>query len=49
MRYISADAPREQWRMVWARTPGLEYEVSDRGDHLFITLRQVMPEEALGM
>ncbi|KAI3426332.1 hypothetical protein D9Q98_008705 [Chlorella vulgaris] len=38
-RYLSADEPTEEWQVVLPRQTEVEYSVEDRGDHLFITVR----------
>ncbi|PSC70317.1 Protease 2 [Micractinium conductrix] len=39
VRYLSADDPTGEWRLVMPRQNETEYSVEDRGDHLFITVR----------
>jgi oligopeptidase B len=39
VRTLQANQPRGQWRTVLPRIQGVEYSVEDRGDHLFIVLR----------
>lgn len=39
VRYLRADDPRGEWRLVLPRTHETEYSVEDRGDHFFITIR----------
>jgi protease II len=43
VRFISADAPAGDWQVVLPRENEVEYSVEDRGDHLFITIRQAAP------
>ncbi|PRW44843.1 prolyl endopeptidase-like isoform A [Chlorella sorokiniana] len=48
VRYMSADEPRGEWKLVLPRTHETEYSVEDRGDHLFITIRdQARPNSEL--
>ena len=39
VRYISADDPTGDWKIVLPRSEDVEYSVDDRGDQFFITLR----------
>ena len=39
MRLLDADAPTGEFREVLPRKTDVEYEVSHRGDHLFLLLR----------
>lgn len=39
VRYVSADTPTEDWKVVRPREAEVEYSAEDRGDHLFITIR----------
>lgn len=39
MQLLEADRPEGEWRVVLPRRPDVEAEVSHRGDHLFILLR----------
>ncbi len=39
MRILAADAPRGDWRVVLPRVSDVEYDISHRGDHLFVLLR----------
>ncbi|EFN56398.1 hypothetical protein CHLNCDRAFT_144964 [Chlorella variabilis] len=38
-RYLSADEPLGEWRVVLPRRSEVEYSVEDRGNHFFITIR----------
>lgn len=38
-RYLDADEPQGDWRVVLPRVNDVEYEVDHRGSHFFITLR----------
>ena len=48
MRYLSADDPTGEWRLVMPRQNETEYSVEDRGDHLFITVRCAWVEASVG-
>lgn len=39
MRLLDADAPEGEWRVVLPRQSDVEYDISHRGDHLFVLLR----------
>ncbi|GAB4817223.1 hypothetical protein N2152v2_004269 [Parachlorella kessleri] len=39
VRYLTADTPLGEWQVVRPREQEVEYSVDDRGDHLFITIR----------
>ena len=38
-RYLDANKPQDEWRVVLPRVNDVEYEVDHRIDHFFITLR----------
>ena len=40
VRYLPADQPLGEWRLVLPRQTETEYSVEDRGDHFYITIRR---------
>jgi hypothetical protein len=40
VRYLPADEPLGEWRLVLPRQTETEYSVEDRGEHFFITIRR---------
>jgi oligopeptidase B len=43
VRFLSADSPREPFRLVQPRKPGVEYSVSHHGERFFITTNDAAP------
>lgn len=38
-RFLSADQPDGEWKVVLPRENGVEYDIKHRGDHFFIEIR----------
>ena len=38
-RFLPADQPDGQWKVILPRENGIEYDVRHRGDHFFIEIR----------